>query len=319
MAETTLQSGQSTTEKTFRSYNSEQGKAYAKVRRNYHRSVYEAVLSHHGSSGGQFDTCVDIGCGPGFVTLTLAAHFTDAIGLDPSEGMINTARSFGGITSASNAIHFEISTAEELGSNLTPPISESSVDLITAANAAHWFNMSGFWPSAARILKPGGTVALWGSGDIRVHPDMPNGAAIQVAIEQYQERHMLPHYEPGNRIVRNQYLDLPLPWDLEHPVLEFDKNSFVRKQWTVNESFFEGETEATLDIWEKMMETSSPRTRWRQANPDVADTERDPLKILRKELERLLHETGVEPGKEKVKGIALGVLLMFKKKAKSTA
>jgi SAM-dependent methyltransferase len=174
------------TEKTFRSYNHEQGKAYAEIRLDYHPNLYEAVINNHTSTGGQPDTLLDIGCGPGTAVQTLAPRFVHAIGLDPSEGMITAALSLGGVTSTSEPVRFEVSTAEELGENLSPPIQDSSVDLITAANAAHWFDMSRFWLSAARVLKPGGSVALWTSGDIRVHPSMPNSAAIQAAIDRNQ-------------------------------------------------------------------------------------------------------------------------------------
>ena len=153
-------------EKTFSSYSQAQSKHYAQVRRNYSPAVYETILEQHRSGGGQFDTLLDVGCGPGLATFSLAPHFKQTIGLDPSDGMLSTARSM--ISSADKAdegqIRFAVSTAEELGSNLTPPIADNSVDLITAANAAHWFDMSGFWPAAARVLKPGGSVALWTSG-----------------------------------------------------------------------------------------------------------------------------------------------------------
>jgi trans-aconitate 3-methyltransferase len=298
-------------EKTFSSYNQEQGKVYAQTRRDYHPSVYQTIIDHHTSTGGEFGTLLDVGCGPGIAAYALAPHFAHAIGLDPSEGMISTARSIGGsVTSTSEPVRFEISTAEELGG-----IQVSSVDLITVANAAHWFDMSGFWPSAARVLKPGGSVAIWTSGQIRIHPSMPNAAAIQAAIDQNEERNMLPYYEPGNLIVRSRYERLALPWTLARPVPEFEKSTFFRKNWEFGEKFFIGPQEADLDTFEKVLWTGSAQTRWRQAHPDDVGTERDVVKILRKEIERLLHEAGVERGKEMMKGYVQGTVLMVKKKA----
>ncbi|KAF2260280.1 S-adenosyl-L-methionine-dependent methyltransferase [Lojkania enalia] len=315
MSETPSQSDSILTEKTFSSYNSEQGRNYARIRRDYHPSLYQAIMDYHGSTGGRYDIYVDVGCGPGFATFNLASHFAHAFGLDPSEGMISTARSFGGTTSTSETIRFEISTAEQLGQNLSPPIKDSSVDLITAANAAHWFNMPRFWISAARALKPSGTVALWTSGEIIVHPSTPNSTAIQKAVYQCQDRFLLPFYETGNLLTRNRYSELPLPWTLAEPVQEFDEKSFIRKDWDFDEKFFVGETEVDLDTWEHMMATSSPYTRWCQANSQLVGTKQDVLKMLRKEIEQLLHEAGVELGEEKVKGTVRGSLLMVKKKA----
>lgn len=168
------------TEQTFTKFNNEKAKNYAKVRPDYHSSVYETIINHHRSSGGSFNALLDIGCGPGTATETLAKSFQHAIGLDPSDGMVQTAKAGGCLSATGEAVQFEISSAEELGSNLPGPIQDTSIDLITAANAAHWFDMPRFWQAAARVLRPGGSVALWTTGEIRVHPDMPNA---QVSIE----------------------------------------------------------------------------------------------------------------------------------------
>ncbi|KAK3937230.1 S-adenosyl-L-methionine-dependent methyltransferase [Diplogelasinospora grovesii] len=297
------------TEKTFSTYNQEQGKVYAQTRRDYHPSVYQAVIGHHTSTGGQLDTLLDVGCGPGNVARALAPHFAHAIGIDPSEGMIATARSLGGVTSTSEPIQFEVSTAEELS-----PVADSSVDLIAAGNAAHWFDMPRFWAAAARVLKPGGSVALWTTGDIRAHPSVSNAAAIQDAMEEHH-RQLEPYYLPGNFLVRNRYKDLPLPWTLPKPVSELDESTFFRKDWNDDdEQFFEGLPEADLDTFEKMMATGSAQTRWRQAHPDDVGTERDVIRILRRRVEGLMREAGVEEGKDVVKGTVLGTVLVVKKK-----
>ncbi|RFU80112.1 methyltransferase domain-containing [Trichoderma arundinaceum] len=304
----------SVTEKTFRSYDQDQGKAYAKARRDYDPGVYKFIADHHKSTGGQFDMMVDVGCGPGLAARGLAPFFAQVMGLDPSEGMITTARAFGGVCASSIPIRFEVSAAEDLGANLMPPITDSSVDLITAANAAHWFDMSRFWHAAARILRPGGTVALWTSGEILVHPSMPNAAAIQAAMDEYADTHLKPFYEPGNYIVRSRYADLPLPWTIAQQVEAFDKESFLRKEWATGEKFFTGEAEVDLDTLEKLMATGSPQTRWRQAHPDAVGTEQDIVRILRRKIEYLLRASGVEEGEERIKGTVQGVMLIVKKK-----
>lgn len=81
----------------------------------------------------------------------LAPRFTHAIGLDPSEAMIATARSFGG-SSSTEPIRFDISTGEDLGSNLSPPVLDGTVDLITAATVAHWFDMPAIFGNNRRRL-----------------------------------------------------------------------------------------------------------------------------------------------------------------------
>ncbi|KAL4871464.1 S-adenosyl-L-methionine-dependent methyltransferase, partial [Aspergillus spectabilis] len=157
------------TEKTFRDYTPEQGKSYAQNRLDYHPSLYSTIISHHTSTGGELNRLIDVGTGPGNVAQNLSKHFAHTTGLDPSAGMIETARSLAEADAiAQGTIVFEVSTAEDLGRNLSPPIADGSVDLIVAATAAHWFDMPRFWTSAARVLKPGGSVAIWASGNLRV-------------------------------------------------------------------------------------------------------------------------------------------------------
>jgi hypothetical protein len=100
---------------------------------------------------------------------------------------------------------------------------------------------------------------------------------------------------------------------LPEPVLEFDKNSFIRREWSASEQFIVADSEGDMDMMEKVWGTASAVTRWRQAHPDDVGTERDVVRLLRREIERLLHEAGVEEGQEKLKGTITGVLLMVKR------
>jgi SAM-dependent methyltransferase len=307
---------------TFRSYTKEQGITYAQSRGGYPPKLYQLVMDRHLSTGGQLNYILDVGCGPGTTIRELASTFAHAAGLDPSEGMISTARSLGGTSSWSSApepIQFQVSTAEDLGSNLSSPIPDASIDLITASTAAHWFDMSKFWPRAAQVLKPGGTVAIWTFSSWYPHPSMPNGAAIAALMEEFSKVWVGPYQTAGNHLVRDLYSDLPLPWTIPNLVPEFDKETYYRKEWNKNgkvedgEQFFMGQFTTGLDATEKFFDTISPVTRWREANPDKTGEE-DIVRKLMRGIERLLHEAGVEKGKEALTGGVAGVLLMVKKK-----
>jgi len=149
----------STSDPTFKSYSAAQAQAYAGARGSYPDALYEAILKYHADSSKKFGLVLDVGCGPGNATRDVAIAFDQAIGTDPGKEMINTARTLGGKTRSGEAIKFEVSPAEECStvSGLAP----ESVDLLTSAMAAHWFDMDLFWSEAAKVLKPGGTVALW--------------------------------------------------------------------------------------------------------------------------------------------------------------
>jgi trans-aconitate 3-methyltransferase len=307
-------------EKTFRSFTDKQGANYAQNRGDYHKDVYNSVINHHAATGGQFDTVMDVGCGPGTAVRALAQFFPHAIGLDPSEGMISAARSVGGTTKTSEPIRFEVSAAEELGTHLAEPIPDGSVDLLTAATAAHWFDMQPFWQRAARVLKPGGTVAIWTAANFRASETTPAAEEIQAVIDRFNEI-IDPYVVEGNRLVSDLYRDLKLPWTVAEPVPEFDQAEFMRKEWGTgpgsgsSEKFRAASGPADLDLLEKVMSTMSPVIRWREAHPEETDTESDIVKVLRRELEAVFRAAGVEPGKDVIQGGVTGVLLMVKKKA----
>jgi hypothetical protein len=149
---------------------------------------------------------------------------------------------------------------------------------------------------------------------------MPNAAAIQAAFDSHEE--LLKGYMvPGNKLVSELYINLPLPWTIPQPVPEFDEASFVRKEWCTGDNpedgdqFFGHQPPGNLDTLEKIMGTASPVTRWREANPDAVGTEQDVVRKIIREIERLLLEAGVERGTEMLQGYVSGVLLIVKKKA----
>ncbi|ROW08522.1 hypothetical protein VMCG_03279 [Cytospora schulzeri] len=306
---------QAVPEKTFRSFTSEQGKHYSEHRMAYSKTLYQNIISHHTSTGGKRGTVLDLGCGPGTAIFALAEFFDEAIGLDPSDGMISTAHSLLAAKQPKPNIRFGISSAEDIDSSLVP---DSSVDLITAATCAHWFDMPRFWPTAARVLRPGGSVAMWCSNASNIHHSVPNSDAINVAVKTIEQEELWPYFAPGNFLTRDLYSTLGLPWTVDPPVPDFDETALFRKEWGSrdnDESFYEmKQVTLDLDTMEKWLGTSSPVLRWREAHPEAVGTEKDVIKQMRREVERLLHEAGVEKGKEWMRGGEAGVLLMIKKR-----
>ena len=70
----------------------------------------------------------------------------------------------------------------------------------------------------------------WCTGEADLHPSMPNAATIQAALNDLRDRELMPFIEPGNRMARSLYVDLPLPWTLSSPVTDFDQGTFFRKE-----------------------------------------------------------------------------------------
>ncbi|KAI9743313.1 MAG: hypothetical protein M1818_003159 [Claussenomyces sp. TS43310] len=278
---------------TFRAYSIAQAQAYAAGRSTaYTPLLYSTVLEFHTERDGCYDLLLDVGCGPGNATRDLAASFVNVIGVDPSPAMIQVARAHGYLTKSGNKVLFEVTTADEITS--IPGIQEGSVDMITAAMAAHWFDMPQFWTAAAKVLKLGGTVALWTCGSVFCHPSTPNAGEIQRILFRLEREHLAPFELPPNRVSRDMYDELMLPWQCPTPNESFSKEAFKRHVWdrdgalSNGESFFSNTDKISLERLKQSLETGSRVTRWRQANPDLAGTEKDCVKQTIRELKEVL-------------------------------
>ncbi|KAJ8396349.1 hypothetical protein AAFF_G00019260 [Aldrovandia affinis] len=100
--------------------------------------------------GKPFSLAVDVGCGSGQGTVLLAPHFDQVVGTDISPAQLEVAQSHGHAPNVS----YREGAAEEM------PFPDSSVDLLTAMTAAHWFDAPGFLREADRLLSPRGCLAL---------------------------------------------------------------------------------------------------------------------------------------------------------------
>lgn len=100
---------------------------------------------------------LELGAGTGKLTRTLCALGHDVIATDPSAAMLAK------LGSNVPAAHTALARAEDV------PLPPSSADVVIAAQAFHWFDQSRALPEIARVLRPGGMLALvWNAGDIKV-------------------------------------------------------------------------------------------------------------------------------------------------------
>ncbi|KAK6498239.1 hypothetical protein TWF506_004478 [Arthrobotrys conoides] len=303
-------------ETTFRAFSPSQGSDYAKYRRDYHPSLYREIINYHTSKDGKLDTLLDIGCGPGIAVRTFAKSFKHAIGIDASEGMIATAKSLGGKTSTSESIRFEVSM--DFGKNLNIP--EGSVDVITVATAAHWFDMEVFWTQAARLLKAGGTVAIWtGACDLKAAPPTPKHEMVTRVMQKMMEE-LDPYDTVGNKVNVGLYVNLQMPWDLTRPVKAFKKRHFSRVEWGTGASgalpgnqFLAEHKPQRLDDMEMMLGTWSAVVRWREANKEKIGRDDDVVRTMRRGVEEVLRGVGVEKGEELVWEGIEGALLLCRR------
>jgi SAM-dependent methyltransferase len=97
---------------------------------------------------------LDLGTGPGVLALELAARGASAVGLDVSENQIGAARESARERGLASACRFDVGRAEE---SQQP---DASFDLVTAGTCWHWFDHDRALAEVARVLAPGGLLAI---------------------------------------------------------------------------------------------------------------------------------------------------------------
>lgn len=124
---------------------------YVRFRPSYPRQVLETLRRECGLSRDSI--IADIASGTGIFTRLLLEHGNRVFGVEPNTEMRSAGEEF---LSAYPKFTSVNGTAE------ATTVPSQSVDLVTAAQAAHWFNREESRREFIRILKPGGRlVLLW--------------------------------------------------------------------------------------------------------------------------------------------------------------
>lgn len=172
--------------------------SYQKYRPGIPEELQEIVLAYvQKKNKGPFTLAVDVGCGTGMCTRAMAPYFQKVVGVDVSEAQILEAQKVPGFPNVS----YSTGTAEEL------PFEDNSVDLITGADAAHWFDMKKFMMEAERVLKPKGCLALL---SIQVGMELHYGDCSEALTQIFREMYALlsPYKAKNVNIVENGYTDI---------------------------------------------------------------------------------------------------------------
>ena len=123
----------------------------------YGRPAYspglEAVLAQEAGLDGS-GRLLDVGCGPGVLTVRLAHLFQQAVGLDPDPGMITE-----GCRAAEEKRVVNIRWVQGLAEEL-PAVAPGPYQLVTFGQSFHWTHEQPVAEIVYDMLEPGGALAL---------------------------------------------------------------------------------------------------------------------------------------------------------------
>lgn len=144
-----------------------------------------------------FDQAWDTGTGNGQVAARLADPFHAVYATDISEAQLALAVKKPNIT-------YRKQKAEYSG------LPAASVDLITCAQAMHWFDIPAFFREAERVLKPGGVFAVWGYGLLSTSRD------IDPLIQHFYADTLDAFWDPERRYIEEEFASVDFPFGNKH-------------------------------------------------------------------------------------------------------
>lgn len=180
---------------------------FARVAAHYasHRPGYPAELFSWLADQAPARTLAwDCATGTGQAAVALADYFEQVWATDASGSQIEAATACPGVT-------YRTAAADCSG------LPDQSVDLVTVAQALHWFDLDSFYAEVRRVLKPGGLLAVWTYGVFRA--EGVDGTAVQTLLDRFYYGTVGPCWPPERRHVENGYADLAFPFcELEPPL-----------------------------------------------------------------------------------------------------
>ncbi|TZG25169.1 class I SAM-dependent methyltransferase [Sphingomonas montanisoli] len=174
-----------------------------------HRPTYPAALADWlAEQTPARETALDCGCGNGQLSILLADRFERVVATDASAQQIASAV-------AHPRVDYRVAPAE------ASRLPDASVDLITVAQAAHWFDLDTFYAEVLRVARPGAVLALI------TYVNVITDAPISAVVDRFYGPILDDYWQPERRHVEAGYQDLPFPFEEYDPpklAIELDWN-----------------------------------------------------------------------------------------------
>jgi ubiquinone/menaquinone biosynthesis C-methylase UbiE len=167
-----------------------QAKGYSKYRPYYPAEM----ISYVASFAENKQLALDVATGNGQVAIELAKYFKQVYATDISEKQLENA------LQKDNIIYKE-ERAEQTS------FGDSQFDLITVAQAIHWFDFDAFYKEVYRILKPDGIFAVLGYGLFQT------GGEAEKLLKHFYYDITGPYWDAERRYLDENYATIPFPFE----------------------------------------------------------------------------------------------------------
>lgn len=225
----------------FKDYFSTRSEDYAKHRPRYPASLFEYLAS---LTGGR-ERAWDCATGNGQAALGLVPYFAQVIATDASQSQLQSALPH-------EQISYRVAKAEQTD------IEAGSVDLVTVAQALHWFDLNAFYAEVKRVLKPAGVLAAWSYNLLEISP------AIDALVNEFYGETVGSYWPPERSLIEDGYRSIAFPFrELKPPPVEMEVRWNLQdfagylRTWSATKRFIAargfdpvtGLTDALLPIW----------------------------------------------------------------------
>jgi SAM-dependent methyltransferase len=184
---------------SFKDHFSTNAAAYATFRPHYPVALFDYVASLAPRRALVWDCAT----GNGQAAVPLADKFDRVVATDGSAEQISHATPHPRVT-------YSVALADASGLN------DGCADLVTVAQALHWFPRERFFAEVRRVAAPDGVLAVW----CYMKPTF-GGGAIEQTFDQYYSGTCKPYWSPDRALVDSGYSTIEMPFK------EFETPSFV--------------------------------------------------------------------------------------------
>ena len=182
---------------SFKDHFSQRASAYAAYRPLYPDALFEflARLTR------ERKLALDCGTGNGQAAIGLAARFDKVVATDASAEQIEYA-------TLHPKIEYRVAQSDASG------LPTRSVNLVTAAQALHWFEPEKFFAEVKRVLVSDGAVAVWGYGD-----PVLDTTPLQETLHSFNRGMLESYWAPERQLLLEGYRGIPFPFAEVNPLV----------------------------------------------------------------------------------------------------